>query len=56
MTPGQLAEIPPRVLYGRNTEELREWLWERGLSMTLLELDQLRRSRNPERYHRGRSR
>jgi hypothetical protein len=49
MTADQLALIPSDVLYALNTEALREWLWQRGMTMTLLELDQERRRRRTKR-------
>lgn len=48
MTPDQLASIPTRVLRPnrrRGCLELMEWLAARGLTMSLLEIEQERRRR-----------
>lgn len=42
----QLDLIPDNLLKGRDTSRLTQWLWERGLRMTLLELDEERRRRH----------
>lgn len=45
MTTGQLQSIPTHALFQAGTADLRDWLWRRGLRMTLLELTQERRRR-----------
>lgn len=48
MSAGWHATIPSTLLFAEATSGLRSWLKNRGLSMTLLELDQERRRRKKE--------
>jgi hypothetical protein len=45
MTADQLDLIPDQLLRERGTRGLREWLWQRGATLTLLELESERRRR-----------
>jgi hypothetical protein len=45
VTAEELAAIPSRWLYAKDTRGLCEWLEARGLVLSLLELDQERRRR-----------
>lgn len=45
LTREQLVLIPDKHLAARDTSALLEWLWSRGWSMSLLELDTERRLR-----------
>jgi hypothetical protein len=45
MTPEQLDRIPDHLVLERGTNRLREWLWERGWRMSLLELEDERARR-----------
>jgi hypothetical protein len=45
VTAEQMSSIPTHVLTKPGTADLRDWLWRRGLRMTLLELTQERRRR-----------
>jgi hypothetical protein len=51
MTPAQLRGIPGDLLYEKNTRGLREYLYARGTTLTLAELDAERRRRR-ERHLR----
>ncbi len=46
MTSAQLDSIPTELLRESGTDRLREWLYARGATLTLLELD-------TERHRRG---
>lgn len=54
MTREQLDLIPDSHLTGRSTGPLMEWLYARGWSMSLLELDTERRRRRAVRSTKGR--
>lgn len=45
MTGEQLKRIPSHLLAARSTAPLREWLADRGLTLSLLDLDNERRRR-----------
>lgn len=56
MTRDQLDLIPDDLLRGRRVNELIDWLYARGLRMTLLELDTERRRRRTTTDTTGRPR
>lgn len=45
MTPEEIARVPSSMLYQHKTTQLREWLHNRGLQMTLAELEAERQRR-----------
>jgi hypothetical protein len=45
MTPQMLEQIPSTLIFERNTEQLRAWLYARGATLTLAELDAERNKR-----------
>lgn len=49
MTPHQIETMPAHLLYEKGTRGLRDWLDDRGLSLSLLELthERIRRNQTP---------